>query len=29
VVAAHEDDLPVLRMDFADPSSAIETLLGE
>jgi regulator of protease activity HflC (stomatin/prohibitin superfamily) len=29
VVAGDEGELPVLRMDFADPDSAIETLLGE
>jgi len=29
VVAGDTADLPVLRMDFADPSSAIDTLLGE
>ncbi|MFM8414771.1 MAG: SPFH domain-containing protein [Planctomycetota bacterium] len=29
VVAGDEGELPVLRMDFADPASAIETLLGE
>jgi len=29
VVARDNGELPVLRMDFADPASAIETLLGE
>jgi len=29
VVARDQGELPVLRMDFADPASAIETLLGE
>lgn len=29
VVAQDDGELPVLRMDFADPASAIETLLGE
>jgi regulator of protease activity HflC (stomatin/prohibitin superfamily) len=29
VVAGDKSDLPVVRMDFADPASAIETLLGE
>lgn len=29
VVAGDQGELPVLRMDFADPASAIETLLGE
>jgi regulator of protease activity HflC (stomatin/prohibitin superfamily) len=29
VVAGDASDVPILRMDFADPASAIETLLGE
>ncbi len=29
VVAGDEGSLPILRMDFADPASALETLLGE
>lgn len=29
VVAGDESTLPILRMDFADPASALETLLGE
>jgi len=29
VVAGEGDGLPILRMDFADPASAIETLLGD
>lgn len=29
VVAGDQGELPILRMDFADPASAIETLLGE
>ncbi|RLS50506.1 MAG: hypothetical protein DWH87_01885 [Planctomycetota bacterium] len=29
VMAGDEGALPILRMDFADPASALETLLGE
>ena len=29
VVAGDNHDLPLLRMDFSDPASAIDTLLGE
>jgi regulator of protease activity HflC (stomatin/prohibitin superfamily) len=29
VIAGEQRDLPVLQMDFSDPTSAIDTLLGE
>jgi hypothetical protein len=29
IITGAPGDLPVMRMDFADPASAIETLLGE